>query len=100
MYALYIKLFNVYLDIDSNCYKQAIVFRKLSMILHIANVKDQIFGVIIGQAMFNLGLIYMWLEQCNNLDSRVFLRIVEEKLKSNFVQKTSCDMEIETNFGM
>ena len=70
------------------------------MIFHIANVKDQIFGVIIGQAMFNVGLIYMWLEQCNNLDSRVFLRIVEEKLKSNFVQKTSCDMEIETNFGM
>lgn len=34
--------FNVYLDIDSNCYKQAIVFRKLSMIFHIANVKDQI----------------------------------------------------------
>lgn len=37
----------------------------------------------------------MWLDQYNNLDSRVCLRIIEERLKSNFVQKTLCDMENE-----
>ena len=51
-----------------------------------SNIKNQ---------LFNLGLNYMWLDQYNNLDSRVCLRIIEERLKSNFVQKTLCDMENE-----
>ena len=43
-----------------------------------SNIKNQ---------LFNLGLNYMWLDQYNNLDSRVCLRIIEERLKSILYKK-------------
>ena len=43
-----------------------------------SNIKNQ---------LFNLDLHYMWLDQYNNLDNRVVLRNIEERLKSYFVQK-------------